>query len=612
VASTSMTSERTAQRWLDELGRALEQGDFDAIDELFLSDGYWRDLLALTWDFRTLHGPEKIKQVLAERLQDAGFSAFALADGLTRAVLREPAPEMRFVEAFFDFETRLAHGRGVARLKRDSDGEWRAWTFLTQVTELKGHELLIGSRRPLGHSPASDSETRQNWRDRRSQEQQFNDTDPEVVIVGAGQGGLAVAATLKLLGIETLVIEKNERVGDNWRKRYDSLVLHDPVWADHMPFLPFPESWPVYTPKDKLASWFEHYAEAMELNVWTGVQLLDGAYDDDSGRWTLHVHPKDARTRELHPAHVVLATGTLDAPVIPEFDGMESYRGVLRHSADHPGGEDWSGRRAVVIGACVSGHDIAQDLHEYGAEVTMVQRSSTYVLSQEHGIPAIFGQLYYEGGPPLEEADLLNVGTPWHVVLELHKGVTQMIAEQDRELLSGLEAAGFKLDYGIDGGGLMSKALRRSGGFYIDVGCSQLIVDGKIAVRNSAIERFTETGVVLEDGTQLDADVIVMATGYTGMRDTARRLFGDELGDRVRDVWNLDEEGELRTIWRESGHPGFWFMGGPLAMTRVYGPLLALQIKAVHAGLIEHPSASRAGDSQPNRTRTLPTFSPVS
>jgi putative flavoprotein involved in K+ transport len=258
MATTEMTVDQTAQQWLDELGQALEQGQLDAIDRLFLSDGYWRDLLALTWDFRTLHGPDKIKQVLSERSDDAGFSGFALAEGLSRPVLREPAPEMSFIEVFFDFETRLAYGRGVARLKRDADGEWRAWTFLTQVTELRGHEMRVGSRRPLGHSPTSDDETRQNWRDRRNSEQQFADSDPEVVIIGAGQGGLAVAATLKLLGIDTLVIEKNERVGDNWRKRYDSLVLHDPVWADHMPFLPFPESWPVYTPKDKLASWFEH------------------------------------------------------------------------------------------------------------------------------------------------------------------------------------------------------------------------------------------------------------------------------------------------------------------------------------------------------------------
>jgi putative flavoprotein involved in K+ transport len=329
----------------------------------------------------------------------------------------------------------------------------------------------------------------------------------------------------------------------------------------------------------------------MELNVWTGAELVVGTYDDETGIWTLHVRPDGAETRELNCAHVVLATGTLDAPIIPEIKGMDTYRGLLYHSSRYASGEDHTGRRAVVIGAGVSAHDVSQDLHDHGAEVTMIQRSEIYVVSQKHGIPAIFGGIYYEGGPPLEEADLLNAAYPWHLSLELGKAQTEAIAELDRDLLDGLEAAGFKLGYGVNGAGLMSLALRRSGGFYIDVGCSQLIVDGAIKMRGSGVDHFTETGVVLADGTEIEASIVVMATGYTGMRNTARRLFGDELGDRVRDVWNLDEESELRTIWRDSGHPGFWFMGGSLAMARVFGPALALQIAATLRGVIPHPSA---------------------
>jgi putative flavoprotein involved in K+ transport len=589
--TATTTAGQIAQTWLDELGTALEHGTVEEIDRLFLADGYWRDFLALTWDIRTLHGPDKIKPVLAERWEETAFTGFTFSPGLTPPTLREPAPGLSFIEAFIDFDTRLAHGRGVIRLRQDTDGEWRAWTLLTSVRRLKGIEMPLGPRRPLGHSPTSDLETRVNWRDRREQERKYVDRDPEVLIVGGGQGGLSIAAHLKMLGVDTLIIEKNERIGDNWRKRYDSLVLHDPVWADHLPYLPFPESWPVYTPKDKLGGWFEHYADAMELNVWTGAELIDGAYDDDSGTWTVHVRPSGQDVRELHPAHIVLATGTLDKAVVPDFPGMDRYRGLLRHSSEHPGEEDFTGRKAVVIGAGVSAHDIAQDLCEHGAEVTMVQRGETYVLSQKHGIAAIFGGLYYEGGPSLEEADLLNAAYPWALSLALGPAQTQAIAELDRELLDGLERAGFRLGWGVNGAGMMSLALRRSGGFYIDVGCSQLIVNGEVKMAGSGVDHFTETGVVLEDGTDLEASVIVLATGYTGMRDTARRLFGDELGDRVRDVWNLDDELELRTIWRDSGHPGFWFMGGSLAMARVYGPSLALQIVATLRGLVEHPSA---------------------
>ena len=107
----------------------------------------------------------------------------------------------------------------------------------------------------------------------------FESSQPDVVVIGAGQGGLAVAANLGLLGVDTLVLEKNERVGDSWRKRYRSLVLHDPVWADHLPYLPFPASWPIYAAKDKIADWLEFYASAMELNVWTSTEILSSAYD---------------------------------------------------------------------------------------------------------------------------------------------------------------------------------------------------------------------------------------------------------------------------------------------------------------------------------------------
>jgi len=592
MTDTLNTTEQVAREWLTEFACALEARDIDAVDRFFLADGYWRDLLALTWDLRTLHGPARIREVLEERLEQERLFGFTLTEGKA-VVLQEPDPSMKWIEAFFDFETNVAHGRGVLRLLPDQSGGWRAWNLLTAMQELKGHEMSRFERRPVGHSHDSHEETRENWLDRRTKAREFIDAEPQVLVVGAGQGGLSVAASLGLLGVDTLVIEKNTRVGDNWRNRYHSLVLHDPVWADHLPYLPFPDSWPIYTPKDKLGDWFEHYAAAMELNVWTSTELLDSAYDEDSGRWAVRVRRGEDTERTLHPAHVILATGALGEPNVPHFDGIEDFQGAVHHSSVHTGGEDWSGRRAVVVGACNSGHDIAQDFYELGADTTIVQRSSTYVMTQKNGIPVLFGALYYEGGPSVEDADLLNAAYPLPVVIEFAKAQTVAIGEMDRELLEGLEQAGFKLDTGIDGGGLMSKALRRGGGYYIDVGASQLIADGKIKVKNAAIDRFTETGLRFADGSELEADIVVLATGYVNMRETARRLFGDEVGDRVKDVWDMDEEGEINTLWRDSGHPGFWFMGGPLVMARIFSRYLALQIKAIEEGLLAHPSATR-------------------
>jgi len=386
-----------------------------------------------------------------------------------------------------------------------------------------------------------------------------------------------------MLGVSALIIDTNAKVGDNWRKRYHQLVLHDPVWADALPYLPYPPSWPVYCPKDKIADWFESYASAMELNVWTSAEMTSSAYDETTGRWTLLVRTPEGE-RELHPRDVILATGAAGEPLAPDVPGRDAFRGVSYHSSAHRQGADWAGKKAVVVGACNSGHDIAQDLYEAGADVTLVQRSSTHIISQEHGIPAIFGSNFVEDGPPTAYADLLAAGTPWPLVLEMAKEGVRETARKDADLLAALDAVGFKRNDGPDGTGLMGYALAYGGGYYIDVGASRLIADGKIKLaQGSGLAEFTPEGIRLEDGRTLEADLVVLATGYRNMRETARRLFGDDVADRLPLVLGIGEDGEIGGLYRRTGHPAFWYMGGPLAWVRIYAKHLALQITAKHA-----------------------------
>ena len=245
-----------------------------------------------------------------------------------------------------------------------------------------------------------------------------------------------------------------------------------------------------------------------------------------------------------------------------------------------------AGKKAVVIGTGTSGHDIAHDFYEYGAHTTLIQRSSTYVLNSTTFTRMIFAGTYQEGGPPTEDADLISASTPNLLAGELSRDVTARIAEADKDLLVGLEAAGFKLNCGVNGGGISSLYLHRGGGYYINVGASELIAEGKIALKQGAeITRFTLGGIEFADGTVLEADIVVLATGYQNMRESARRILGDEVVDRVRSVWGLDDEGELCTIWRDSGFPHFWFMGGNLQQCRYFSKFLALQIKAIEEGL---------------------------
>lgn len=399
-----------------------------------------------------------------------------------------------------------------------------------------------------------------------------------------------------MLGVNALIVDKNKRVGDNWRGRYHQLVLHDPVWYDHMPYLPFPPNWPVFTPKDKLAGWFEFYAQAMELNVWMTTTLAQTPqYDDATQKWTVvldRTRPDGtSETRTFSPRHIIQATGHSGKKNFPLIKGIESFKGhVLCHSSEFPGARpNGNGKKAVVVGCCNSAHDICHDFYEQGYDVTMVQRSSTHVVTSKAITDIALKALFSEASPPHDDADLILHGIPQTVLKAIQQQVTALNASHDKPLLDGLAEAGFKLDNGPSGSGLFFKYFQRGGGYYIDVGASQLIADKKIKVKQGQeIAEVFARGLRFADGSELEADEIVFATGYQNMRTQAREMYGDALADRVKDVWGLNDEGEFRTMWQNSGHPGFWFHGGNMALCRYYSRLLALQIKGLEAGLYKH------------------------
>lgn len=403
-----------------------------------------------------------------------------------------------------------------------------------------------------------------------------------------------MAARLKTLGVDTLVIDQNDRVGDNWRKRYRQLVLHDPVWYDHMPYIPFPPQWPIFTPKDKLAQFLESYAQLLELNVWTKSTVAGSKWDETTGVWTVTVQRRtddgSIQTRTLHTRHIVQATGQSGQKYQPQIKGAELFQGDrLCHSSEFAGAQQCESARrkkAVIVGSCNSSHDIAQDFYDHGYHVTIVQRSSTCVLSIGTMADTVFTGLFSEGGPPVDDADMLFHSLPSTILKTLHVYVTQLQKAADRDTLDGLARAGFNVDFGPDGAGLFFKYLQRGGGYYIDLGTSKLIADGSIKVKQGQeVAEILADGVRLTDSSELEADEIVLATGYESMKSQTRAVFGAEVADQVGDVWGFNQEGETRTVWQRSGHPGFWFHGGNLALCRYYSRLLALQIKGLEMGL---------------------------
>ena len=575
-----------AQAWLDRLEAALAARDVAAALELFGPECFWRDMVAFTWNIRTFEGREAIGEMLDATLARVAPSRWRVA-GLA-------GEADGAIEALVEFETAAGRGRGHLRLR---DG--RGWTLLTTLRELKGHEEKRGRTRENGveHGIARG---RRTWLERRQEEERELGTSrqPYCVVVGGGQGGLALAARLRRLGVPTIVIERNARAGDNWRRRYKSLCLHDPVWYDHMPYIPFPDHWPVFSPKDQIADWLEMYARVMEIDLWTSSTCRRARFDEATREWEVEVE-RDGRVHVLRPRHLVLATGMSGMPVMPDFPGMAEFRGTQHHSSAHGSGEAWAGKRCVVVGSNNSAHDICADLWEHGADVTMVQRSPTTVVRSETLMAFSWSHLWSEDalerGITTEVGDILAASIPHRLVPRRAVPLYESIRAHDAEFYARLEKAGFMLDFGEDGSGISAKYARRGSGYYIDVGASELIIDGRIALRSGVeVARIAPDGVVLSDGSELPADLVVYATGYGSMNGWAAKLVSQEVADRVGKCWGLGSatakdpgpwEGELRNMWKPTRQDGLWFMGGNLAQARFFSLVLALQIKARHAGI---------------------------
>ncbi len=572
--------------WLTRFGEALGSGDIAAAVSLFQDECYWRDFLSLTWNIKTIEGRDAIAEMLSATLSQARPGAWRI-DG-------EATERDGVVEAFITFETATARGVGHVRLKQD-----RCWTLLTTMTELKGHEEKTADNRNKGVRHGAEK-GQLNWLERKTREaaELGHTKQPYCLIIGGGQGGIALGARLRRLDVPTIIVEKNPLPGDTWRNRYRSLVLHDPVWYDHLPYLPFPDDWPVFSPKDKIGDWLEMYAKVMELNYWGSTECVSAEYDEVDAEWTVTVR-RDGAEIAMRPKHLVFATGAYGYPKMIDLPGTGAFTGTTLHTSAYRSGEAFRGKKCIVIGSASSAHDIAKDLWEFDVDVTMVQRSPTIVVRSETlmelGLGALYSEQALRDGITTERADLLSASRPFRLIPSTHIPLSQEIAKRDAEFYDKLSAAGFLLDFGEDGTGLQAKVLRTAAGYYIDVGASGLIADGKIKLKSGVdITEIGERTMHFSDGSQLPADVIIHATGYGSMDDMVAKLISPQAADTVGRFWGYGSgiqgdpgpwQGELRNMWKPTNHDALWFHGGNLAMSRQFSRFVALQIKARMEGI---------------------------
>jgi putative flavoprotein involved in K+ transport len=567
---------------LGALNDTMIAGDASAAANLFADDSYWRDLVTFTWNIKTLEGKDEITDMLSSQLASVKPKGWRIAEGETAA------EDGGIITAWISFETAVSRGYGLIRLRGGL-----IWTLLTSMVELKGHEEPSGNNRSMGAKHGA-GKHRPTWKEEREKEatELGYKTQPYTVIIGGGQGGIALGARLRQLGVPTIIIEKNDRPGDSWRNRYKSLCLHDPVWYDHLPYLPFPSNWPVFAPKDKLGDWLEMYTKIMELNYWTRSTCQSASYDEATKEWTVTVN-RDGKQVTLKPKQLIFATGMSSKANMPSFHGMENFKGDQHHSSKHPGPDAFKGKKAVVIGSNNSAHDICAALWENDVDVTMVQRSTTHIVRSESLMEIGLGDLYSEravaSGMTTNKADMIFASLPYAIMHEFQIPIYDKIKKVDADFYAGLEKVGFQLDWGTDGSGLFMKYLRRGSGYYIDVGASQLIIEGKIKLAHGQVTEVVEDGVILDDGTKLEADVIVYATGYGSMNGWVADIVDQETADKIGKCWGLGSntpkdpgpwEGEQRNMWKPTQQEALWFHGGNLHQSRHYSQFLSLQIKA--------------------------------
>ena len=286
-----------------------------------------------------------------------------------------------------------------------------------------------------------------------------------------------------------------------------------------------------------------------------------------------------------------MATSLCGVPTTPIVPGMDKWKGLIRHSTTHDSARAFKGKRVLVVGTSSSGMDTAYDCARHNVDVTLLQRSPTYVMSLVHSVPRMIGGYEPKDGitPDIEEQDRLSFAMPVGPAEELARRTAKTLEELDKEMLDGLKSRGFKTWRGQRNTGNGTLGQTRNGGFYFEAGACEQIINGKIKIAQGSVQEFTEDRVILSDGTAEHFDLVIFATGFSNTLDSVRITLGQDIADACGPIWGVDEEGEFRSCYKESGVENLWIFAGYLPYTRYHSKRLALRLKALLEGISPSP-----------------------
>ncbi|KAI0537062.1 flavin-binding monooxygenase [Xylaria digitata] len=573
ITKEQVDVENICARWLESLDKCFVSKSFDDLSRLFIENCWWRDIIGLSWDFTSKHGHNAITSFLTNAPNPITELRLIQEGGLNPLLL--DIDGMIWAHAAFTFQHQHGEGKGIIRLIHVSESEWKAWLVSTQLERLHINNNPTALNSTAFHDEVSKAES----------------DVLQVLIVGAGQAGLALGARLKSMGIRALIVDKNHRIGGAWTNRYQSVKLNTPKYTDHFPFMKLPGEGPQYMSGEEMVQFMEVYGQKMGLDIELGTEVTKAKYDPDTRRYRVEAQRRESEKHVFSTKHVVLATSVFsEEAIIPEIASPDLFHGLVYHSGKHRSASqvpNLSNKRVVVVGCGSTGHDIAADFVSGGAkEVTMFQRNPIFSVSDK-AIETILLPIWNMEGLDTEEADVLGNSLPLKLIRTISIDLTRLMCVHDGATIDGLKKAGMALKTGEDGYGLADYQLIHGGRFYIDRGASQMIVDGRIKIRRceGGISAFCPDGLILADGTKIDAGVVVYATGYRWPQVIVERIMGQDIASKVGAIGSLDDENERVGWWRPTGAPGFWYMTGSFLWCRQFSLSLALQITAIEGGL---------------------------